>query len=831
MPIWTASFITPATADPTPEGPAAYLRKEFTVDRKPAVATLRVTAVGLIEPHLNGGVVGDEVLTPGWTSYRHRLVVSSHEVTDSIRLGRNVLGAIVGEGWALGRLGWEGTRHHYSDRAAGWLQLELEYPDGTTELVVSDDTFRSSTGGMTTDSIYDGEEFDARLEPSGWDAPGFDDSDWAGVAPLDWPKESLVEPIAPPIRRIEELPPVDILTTPSGLTVVDFGQIISGWVRLQVSGPSGTTITLRHAEVITGGEPDYETIRTARATDRYTLRGTGLEVWEPRFTFHGFRYVQVEGWPGNLALDAVRAIVVHSDMNRTGWLETSNPLLNQLHANAVWSMRDNFVGVPTDCPQRDERLGWTGDINAFAPTAAFLYDVRGVLGSWLSDLAAEQSEKGFVPWVVPDVLSTPSSPTALWSDVAVSLPWTLYREYGDRQILDAAYPSMTAFIRQVAELLDENGLWSTGFQYGDWLDPDAPANNPAGGKTDRHLVAAAYLCRTTRQMAETAAILGRSDDAAEFRALAERVRTAFLDEYVSSKGRVVNETATAYALAIAFDILDESQRAHAGDRLASIVAAAGYRISTGFAGTPLVTDALTATGHLDAAYLLLLETGCPSFLYPVTMGATTIWERWDSIRPDGSINPSGMTSLNHYALGAVVDWMHRTIGGLTPIEPGYSRMRVAPQPGRGVTSAVLRHTTSHGDVLVDWRIADGEARVFVTIPAGTTAEVELPAHPDAATLEIAAGSHEWNYAVEDSNQGASYSLDSTLSEIAADPNAWRLFTDAFGRHVPGVPLDGNGPEATALTVRTLLDYIPGASEGLKTDLEASLDAATTGVSA
>ena len=831
MTIWTASFITPVTADPTPEGPAAYLRKEFTVDRKPAVATLRVTAVGLIEPHLNGEAVGDEVLTPGWTSYRHRLAVSSHEVTDSIRLGSNVLGAIVGEGWALGRLGWEGTRHHYSDRAAGWLQLELKYPDGTAEVIASDDSFRSSTGGMMTDSIYDGEEFDARLEPSGWDAPGFDDSDWAGVDLLDWPKESLVEPLAPPIRRIEELPPADILTTPSGLTVLDFGQIISGWVRLEVSGPSGTTITLRHAEVMTGGEPDYETIRTARATDRYTLRGTGLEVWEPRFTFHGFRYVQVEGWPGDLAPDAVRAIVVHSDMNRTGWLETSNPLLNQLHANAVWSMRDNFVGVPTDCPQRDERLGWTGDINAFAPTAAFLYDVRGVLGSWLSDLAAEQSEKGFVPWVVPDVLSTPSSPTALWSDVAVSLPWTLYREYGDPQILVAAYPSMTAFIRQVAELLDENGLWSTGFQYGDWLDPDAPANNPAGGKTDRHLVAAAYLCRTTREMTDTAVILGRSDDAAEFRALAERVRTAFLDEYVSSKGRVVNETATAYALAIAFDILDESQRAHAGDRLASIVAEAGYRISTGFAGTPLVTDALTATGHLDAAYLLLLETGCPSFLYPVTMGATTIWERWDSIRPDGSIIPSGMTSLNHYALGAVVDWMHRTIGGLTPIEPGYSRMRVAPQPGRGVTSALLRHTTSHGDVLVDWRIADGEARVFVTIPAGTTAEVELPAHPDAVTLEIAAGSHEWNYAVEDSNQGASYSLDSTLSEIAADPNAWRLFTAAFGRHVPGVPLDGNGPEAAALTVRSLLDYIPGASEGLKTDLEASLDAATTGVPA
>lgn len=831
MSTWIASFITPATPRPAPEGPAAYLRKEFTLTRQPAAATLRVTAVGLIEPHLNGSVVGDEVLTPGWTSYRHRLVVSSHEVTDHIRLGGNVIGAVVGEGWALGRLGWEGKRHHYSDRAAGWLQLELEYADGSTEVIVSDDTFRSSTGGALTDSIYDGEEFDARLEPSGWDAPGFDDSAWAGVTVMDWPQEALVEPIASPIRRIEELAPVDILTTPAGLTVLDFGQVISGWVRLQVTGSAGTTITLRHAEVMTDGEPDYETIRTARATDRYTLSGGGPEVWEPRFTFHGFRYVQVDGWPGELTADAVRAIVVHSDMRRTGWLETSDPLLNQLHANAVWSMRDNFVGVPTDCPQRDERLGWTGDINAFAPSAAFLYDVRGVLGSWLRDLAAEQAARGFVPWVVPDVLSTPSSPTALWSDVAVSLPWTLYREYGDPRILAEAYPSMTAFIRQVADLLDENGLWSSGFQYGDWLDPDAPADNPAGGKTDRHLVAAAYLCRTTREMADTAGVLERPDDAAEFRALAERVRTAFLNEYVSANGRVVDETATAYALAIAFDILDESQRAHAGDRLAAIVAKAGYRISTGFAGTPLVTDALSSTGHLDAAYLLLLETGCPSFLYPVTMGATTVWERWDSIRPDGSINPSGMTSLNHYALGAVVDWMHRTIGGLTPVEPGYSRMRIAPRPGRGVTSAVLRHTTVHGDVLVDWRIVDGEGRVLVTIPDGTTAVVELPLHPDAAAFEIAAGSHEWNYPVEDAGQGGSYNLDSTLGEIAADPNAWRLFTDAFGRHVPGVPLDGDDPGAAALSIRTLLDYIPGASEELKTDIEASLDAATTGASA
>ncbi|CDK00352.1 MULTISPECIES: alpha-L-rhamnosidase [Microbacterium] len=824
MPIApSAAFITPVTSTGASGEPAAYLRREFAVAEQPVRATLRVTALGLIEPHLNGEVVGAEVLAPGWTSYRHRLAVSTHDVTGGIVVGGNALGAVLGEGWALGRLGWDGVRNHFADRPAAWLHLELEYADGSVDVIATDTAFRAGTGGVGVNSIYDGETYDARVEPTGWDTFGFDDSAWGDVESFDWSADTLFEASAPPIRRIDALVPVEILSTPAGRTVVDFGQNVSGWVRISVEGPAGTEITLRHAEVMTGGEPDYETIRTARATDRYTLAGEGRETWEPRFTFHGFRYVEVEGWPGVPTPDDFQAVVIHSDMTRTGWLETSNPLLNKLHSNAVWSMRGNFVGVPTDCPQRDERLGWTGDINAFTPSAAFLYDVRGVLGSWLQDLAAEQREKGFVPWVVPDVLSTPSSPTALWSDVAVSLPWALYREYGDEQILAHAYASMTTFIRQVAASLDANGLWSGGFQFGDWLDPDAPENNPAGGKTDRHLVAAAYLCRTTREMTETARILDRSDDADEFERLSERVRRAFLDEYVTARGRVVNETATAYALAIVFDILDDAQKKHAGDRLAEIVAQAAYRISTGFAGTPLVTDALSSTGHLDAAYLMLLETGCPSFLYPVTMGATTIWERWDSVRPDGTINPSGMTSLNHYALGAVVDWMHRTIGGLTLLEPGYRRMRIAPRPGGDLTSASLRHDTVHGPVRVEWAVDSGSARVTVEIPRGTSAEVVLPLHPEGLTAEVTdAGEHSWTYALPDGPAPVALSLDSTLREVSDDPAAWRRFTDVFGTHFPGVPLDAKAPEAAAMTIATLLEYIPGASDALRAELERSL---------
>ncbi|ALU73578.1 alpha-L-rhamnosidase (plasmid) [Rhodococcus erythropolis R138] len=823
-----ATFITPSFPTGREGDPPAYLRRDFYLTDPPRTATLRVTALGVVETHLNGATVGNEILTPGWTSYRNRLAVTSFDVTDKLTIGQNTVGAIVAEGWALGRLGWDNRRNHYADRVALFLELLLEYAD-RTEIITSDSDFRANRGAIQVSSIYDGEEHDARLEPAGWDRNGYDDSSWSSVESLEWPTDALFEPTYPPIRRISELKPLAIFTTPSGKTVADFGQNITGRIRIRVLGDKGTTITLRHAEVMTGGEIDTETLRTAKATDRYTLDGSGIQDWEPRFTFHGFRYVEVDGWPGELSTDSLRAIVLHTDMERTGWLETSDPLLNQLHSNAVWSMRGNFVGVPTDCPQRDERLGWTGDLNAFAPSAAFLYDVRGILGSWLDDLAAEQLTKGFVPWVVPDVLATPSSPTALWSDVAVNLPWILYEEYGDADILVRAYGSMSTFVRQVADLLDENGLWGKGFQYGDWLDPDAPIDNPAGGKTDAHLVAAAYFCRTTRQMADTAHLLGRTSDIEEFTELANRVQQAFRNEYVTPAGRVASETATAYSLAIVFDLLSPEQRKTAGGRLADLVARSGYRISTGFAGTPLVADALSSTGHLDKAYMILTEKQCPSFLYPVTMGATTIWERWDSIRPDGTINPSGMTSLNHYALGAVVDWMHRTIGGLTSTSPGYQTIRIAPQPGAGLTHATLRHRTRMGEITITWAIEHTQAMLEVVIPPGTTAEVVPPLHPDCHTETVTEGQHNWSYSLsEPYGSRPAFDFDTPLAELAKDSHTWRLLTAVFETHLPGIPIDGTAPEAAAMGLAMMLEYIPGASEQLTEDLRAALAASALG---
>ena len=819
------SFIS-ASEPSTSDAPAVYFRKEFVVEPGLLGATLKITALGIVVPSINGVRIGDEVLAPGWTSYANRLLVSRHDITGSVHEGPNALGAVVGEGWAAGPLTWELKRGIWSDRPALWVSLELAYADRTV-VVGSDNSFRIGSGAVRANGIYAGEDHDARLEPDGWNSPGFDDTEWKFAQSFDWDLATLEEDVPPPIRRIEELAPAAITTSPTGATIVDFGQVLSGWVRLTVSGESGTTVTLRHAELLTPeGELEFETLRLAAATDRYTLRGGEEESWQPEFTFHGFRYVQVDGWPGTLSEDALRAVVIHSDMERTGWFETSDPLVTKLHENTVWSMRGNFIGVPTDCPQRDERLGWTGDINAFAPTATYLYDVRGVLGSWLKDLAIEQEHAGTVPWIVPTVLAAPSSATALWSDVAVSLPWALFQEYGDLDILRTSYLSMTAFIDEVEGALDDKGLWGSGFQFGDWLDPDAPSNNPSDGKTDRYLVASAYLVKTTREMASTAGLLGELEDEQRFQALQERVTRAFRREFVAESGRLVNETATAYALAITFGILDREQTRRAGDRLAEIVAKSGFRIATGFAGTPLLTDALTLTDHLDEAYLLLRQTESPSFLYPITMGATTIWERWDAVLPDGSLNSTGMTSLNHYALGAVADWLHRVVGGLQRTEPGWRHFRVAPQPGGELTWARTAHETPHGRAQIEWRVEGGEVSVDLTVPAGTQATVQLPLHPEGLTEEVGPGTHTWRY-LDTSGYGERFvlSMDTPLGRIKKDnPDVWQAILEVIRIHYPGIPVEAAGPQIDGLSIAQTMKVLPGGLPGVEEALKAVLDA-------
>jgi alpha-L-rhamnosidase len=440
-------------------------------------------------------------------------------------------------------------------------------------------------------------------------------------------------------------------------------------------------------------------------------------------------------------------VVIGSDLHRTGWFSSSNDLLNRFHENVTWSIRGNFVDVPTDCPQRDERLGWTGDIQVFAPTASFLYDVGGFLSSWLRDLAAEQLPDGSIPHVVPDVIHSEftNAPTAAWGDAAVLVPWTVYQRTGDRQILERQFPSMRAWVDKVAALAGEDLLWTGGFQYGDWLDPSAPPEDAARAKTDPDVVATAHLARSSAVLSHVAAVLGRDLEAATYNKLAEEVRAAFARTYVTPAGRILSDTQTAYAMALEWALLPtEDQRREAGRRLADLVRVSGFRISTGFVGTPLVCDALTSAGEIDIAYRLLMQTGCPSWLYPVTMGATTVWERWDSIRPDGSVNPGGMTSFNHYALGAVADWLHRRVAGLAPAEPGYRKLIVQPHPTASLDHASARHLSPYGEAAVGWRREGGQLTLSVIVPVGTTATVHVPGIPEPVV--VAHGTHTWTVA-------------------------------------------------------------------------------------
>ena len=783
---WSARFITPAwPAEPLPARPAPLLRKEFELRAGIAQARLYISALGVYEAQLNGQPVHDHVMAPGWTAYQHRLRYQVCDVTALLRPGRNALGALLGDGWFRGRLGFGGGQANlYGDRLALLAQLEVTYADGSTQQVVSDPSWRAATGPILENDIYDGERYDARLELPGWSQPGFDEAAWAGVELKDWDLATLFAPMGPPVRRTQLVAPVSIFTSPSGQTLVDFGQNLVGRLRITVQGPAGQTVTLRHAEVLEKGELGTRPLRHAKATDQYTLKGGEAETWEPRFTFHGFRYAEISGWPGQLQAADLNAVVCHSDMQRTGWFECSDALLNQLHSNVVWSMRGNFLDIPSDCPQRDERLGWTGDIQIFSPTASYLYDCAGFLSSWLRDVAAEQREYGTVPFVVPNIIANRRTPAAAWGDAATFIPWVLYQRFGDLGILAAQYESMRAWVDLLDSLAGEGHLWDQGFQFGDWLDPAAPPENPAAARTPAYLIASAFFARSAELVGLAAGLLGNSVDQQRYLQLAGQVRTAFNREYVTPSGRMLSDAATAYALALQFALLPEAaQRQHAAKRLAELARASGFRISTGFVGTPLICDALANAGQLETAFRLLTAKENPSWLYPVTMGATTIWERWDSMLPDGSINPGQMTSFNHYALGAVADWMHRTIGGLAPAEPGYRRIEFRPRVGAGLTQAATRHQTPYGLAACAWQLAGGQLQLQVEVPANTQALVYLPGQPESAAIQVGSGQYSWSVAYTPPGaRPASLTMDSTVGELLDHPAALSRALEIIARY-------------------------------------------------
>jgi alpha-L-rhamnosidase len=751
---WSARFISPReiaalqAPSPTADKSSATGESDFRGSPAPIVsggielpgpvakARLYITAHGIYVARINGERVGDEQLAPGWTAYHHRLRYQTHDVTGLLRTGANQLDILLGNGWFRGRLGFRDQRALYGDRLAALAQLEVTLDDGSTHVLGTDGGWTARESRIVDDQIYDGQHTDL-TRAEGAATP---------VDVVDADLSILVAPDGPPVRVTEVLPAKEVSTSPAGKTLVDFGQNLVGWVRL-TTNRAGQTVTIRHAEVLEDGELGVRPLRTAKATDVFRIGegGEGSEggeriTLEPELTFHGFRYAEVTG-ADNLRAEDIEAVVIHSDLERTGWFESSHELLNRFHDNVVWGMRGNFVDVPTDCPQRDERLGWTGDIQVFSPTASFLFDSAGFLRSWLADLAAEQQKDGSVPYVVPDVIRRPGPATAAWGDAATIVPWVIYQRTGDRDLLERQLPSMRAWVDRMAALAGSNHLWAGGFQFGDWLDPAAPPEDPFRAKADPDVIATAHLARSAEIVSLAAEVAGDPGTARGYGELAARVRDAFAREYVTPGGRVLSDAATTYALALQWALLpDQAQRREAGDRLADLVRGAGFRISTGFVGTPLMTDALTDSGHAGLAYRLLLQTGCPSWLYPVTMGATTVWERWDSMLPDGSINPGEMTSFNHYALGAVADWLHRRVAGLAPGAPGYQLIEVRPLPSRELTRAKARHRTPYGEASVAWQRAGGELTVELVVPVGATAVVTLPG---SGRREVRHGRHEW----------------------------------------------------------------------------------------
>ena len=742
---WKASWIEPdLPEDVKASGPSPMLRHEFKAKSGVERARAYVTSHGLYEMQINGQRVGDQVFTPGWTSYNKRLQYQTYDVTPLIKAGDNAIGVTLGNGWYRGFLAWQDRRNIYGDRLAVLCQIKITYKDGREETFGTDASWKAATGPILMSEIYHGETYDARLEKPGWATAGFADDGWSKVKVADHRKDDLIAPAGPPVRRIEELKPVKVLKTPAGDTVVDLGQNMVGWVRLKAQGPAGTTITLRHAEVLDKAGNFYTAnLRAAKATTKYTLKGGGPETFEPHFTFFGFRYVAVAGYPGEVTPESLTGIVVHSDMARASAFETSKPLVNQLQHNIIWGQKGNFLDVPTDCPQRDERLGWTGDAQAFSPTAAFNMDVAAFFTKWLKDVAADQFASGSVPHVVPNVLPdfegrNPGG-AAGWADVAVIIPWNMYLAYGDKRVLETQYDSMVKWVDYEKKRAGDDYIWDGDFHFGDWLAyaaPDDEARSYPGATTSKDYIATAFFAHSTDLLRRTAEVLGKQDDAARYAQLLSRIKNAFRHEYVTDSGRVGEDTQTAYTLALQFDLLPEDMRPVAAKRLAQDVRTRKH-LTTGFLGTPYLCHVLSRYGYLDEAYFLLNNEQYPSWLYPVKQGATTIWERWDGQKPDGTFQDAGMNSFNHYAYGAIGDWMYRVMAGLQIDEskPGYRHILIRPQPGGGFTSVKASHETMYGPASSAWTLKDGRFELAVEVPPNAQATVRLPKAQLASVTE------------------------------------------------------------------------------------------------
>ena len=729
---WKAKWISPGYIEDSVSRPSPLFRKNFNLSKKIASATAYITAHGLYEAQINGQRIGDSYLTPGWTSYNKRLQYQAYDVTDLVKKGNNAVGAVLGNGWYRGYIGYDPKPNLYGKDISLLFQLEVEYTDGTKETIMSDESWKSSTGPVRYAEIYYGATIDDNMQQKDWSTAVFDDKAWSGVKVGDYPKDKLIATVNEPVKKHETFKPVKIFTTPKGEKVIDFGQNLVGWVQLKVTGKAGDKITLSHAEVIDKAGNFYtENLRTARSQDVYILKGGAEETFEPQFTWQGFRYIKVEGYPGDLKAENFTAIALYSDMKPMGTFTCSNPMINQLQHNIQWGQKGNFLDVPTDCPQRDERLGWTGDAQSFSRTATFNMNVHNFFEKWLKDVSADQYPSGSVPFVIPNVIGKandgPGGSTG-WADVATIIPWNMYLAYGDKKILEDQYSSMKAWVNYMQNK-SKNDLWNTGFHFGDWLFYSV--NDDTDGSsaiTNKYLIAQCFYAYSTQLLINASKVLGKTDDEATYTNLLAKIKSAYLNEYVTPNGLISSDTQTAYVLALQFDMLPENLRQQAADRLVRNIRRYDAHLTTGFLGTPYLCHVLSRFGYADVAYRLLLQDTYPSWLYPVKMGATTIWERWDGIKPDGTFETPTMNSYNHYAYGAIGDWMYRVIAGIDTKEdgPGYKHIIIKPTVGGNFQNAVANYQTNYGKIISHWELNNGNLFLEVQIPANTTATVYLP---------------------------------------------------------------------------------------------------------
>lgn len=742
---WRAEWVGAALAGgPEAPVPAPYVRTIFNVSRKLLAARLYVTALGCYEFEINGARVGTDEFAPGWTDYNKRVQYLVYDIASLLKPGANAAGAILGDGWYAGRIGWR-SRSYYGDRPKLRAQLVLAYDDGSEETVVTDGAWKTAYGPISESDFMNGETYDARRELTGWSTPDYDDRAWHPVTTFPAPAIEMAPVLGPMVKVMQEIKPVaapkKIEIWPSPVWIYDLGQNMVGRVRLKIKAEAGRSIRLRFAEVLNPDGTLYtENLRAARCTDYYTAKGDPAgETWEPRFTFHGFRYVEVFGHPEPLPAEAITGIVLHSETPRTGDFTCSDPLINQLQSNIDWGQRGNFLEVPTDCPQRNERLGWMGDAQVFSRTAAWNRDVAGFFNKWQRDIADSQGKKGQMPSIAPHILGVEADGGPAWADAAVICPWTMYLCYADKALLERHFDSLTRFIAymedQAKALIRSHPDTKVWHGYGDWLALDG-SGNPFGN-TPKDLVGTALFCYSTDLVAKMARILGRTKDAVRFERLAAGIRRAYQKRFLTDAGVAAGLTQTSYVLTLQFDLAPVSLRPKLLAELTRDIEARGNQLTTGFVGASYLPHVLTRFGRTDLAYKLLLQKKWPSWLYAVTQGATTIWERWDGWTQEKGFQDKGMNSFNHYAYGAIGSWLYAVVAGveIDPSAPGYKHIRLAPQPGGELTRARGHLKTPHGEVVSAWKTGEGRFEWDVTVPPNTTATATFPVPAGAKLTE------------------------------------------------------------------------------------------------